>query len=1030
MTVNDSGANVRFFAGPAGGTGTYGQITASQGLVDFASDKRVQGVSITGSGEIDFSGQTLEVLGNFARTRQAQFPTGNGGILTFVGTGMSELNAGPNFNVQGLNVTPTGTGTPTKSLDLNQDVLINGAGTFLVAANASVDLGEQSVVFTGGGTSDVRGPITAGAGSVQFRAAGATLTGSGAGIYDNITILTGGSDVTVPAAANFDFQGSLFLQSGGLDVQAGGNISPTTSPVAEVIRNLQPGAATEISGPFNVDDKNYDLSYIGAFAGGTRTVASEFATDDLRNVTFSVTNGTVNGTVPDGVVDGTFTVNNTTVANAVVVDLDVTGTTNQIALAGAVSIARNATLDVDAADVIELRSTATVAGTFAVDGTLELANNAAVNGNASAAADAATANNVIVLTNATATISGLRSVGGDPLLTQTGSNLTLGLLTEGTGATATPGDLDGGLTANGASITLTTDVEVPAGTINLENGVLALGEFDLVASTTGTLILDAAGPGTDIAGTVTAGTGEVVLNDATGTLTVNAAGGTIPNVRVSNDAQLASNLTVGKSFVQDVNDAITSNNNTLTLMGSATLNGGGAAFTGGTAVLMDVAVTTSAADAEFDSAVRTTGTVTLAKDATVDMLTFGRTVELDGPTLALNNVMLNIEGNIDYDAGAITSNDNIREGVIVLNGAAAQTYDLAGNLTIPSLEIDNANGVRAAGTYRTLTIGQLLILDNGQLDANNLAPAGTTTFTGLALASNATLQREDDGSLADAPTFPGDNSLTVIYGDRDTNDFTEFTNATSVELPATVKALLVTDGTVRLARNVTVSSLLEIWGDLDSNSGGANMEAVTLSQGGDLVLSYIYDINNVTLTLPTAVGGYDLTYSRLGSPVTANVTRVTGTEFSTTGVDMLTINSAGDEVELTDDRTVNTLMLMAGSFDLDGETLSVRGNVTLDDAATFDSGVAGAELAFVAAGNAMLALEEDRDFAGNVNVRINKATADDRVMITGGGLDLSNQTLFLDRGLLMAGNPEAGAEPDGLRPPPPGTREQPGLRQR
>jgi hypothetical protein len=1025
ITVSDSGAVVNLLGGQvATGTDTFGQISASQGVVRFQAGTRVAGVNITNAGEIDFGGQNLEVINDFVRTRGISFPTGNTGTLTFVGTGASELNAGPNFNVVALRVTPTGTGTPTKTLDLTQDVLVTGTGgsgamaEFYVAPNASVDLGSNSIVLTAAGTSNVNGPITAGAGAVQFRGAGGTLTGSGTGVYDNIIVLTTGSnDVTVPSTANFDFQGQLTLQTGGLDVQAGGNISPTASPVATVVRNLAPGSDTEITGPFNVDDRNYDLTYTGNLSGGTRTVASEFATNDLRNVTFSVSDGTVNGTVPDGVVEGMFTVNNATPASAVVVDLDVSGT-DEIALAGPVMIARNATLDVDGSDVIELRSTATVAGTFVVDGTLELANNAVINGNASAAADAATANNVIVLENAVATISGLRSIGGNALVTQTGSQLSLGLLTEGTGATATPGNLTFGLVANGASVTLTTDVEALA-SIVVENGALALGENDLVLTTTGSFQLDASGPGTDAAGTVTAGTGEVILNDATGSLSVDANSGTIPNLRAREDAMLFSDLTVGNSFVQMAGAEIDGNGETLTLTGAALLNGSGgnnavsgSAFTNGDVVLTNVVVTTSDDAAEFASDVRATGTVSLAKEAAIDELIIEGELELDGPTFALNNVDLFLEGDLDYDAGSITSNDDARQGVLTLNGGAGQTYDLAANLTVPSLVIDNPNGVNATGTYRTLTIGQLLVLMDGQLDANNLAPAATTTFTGLVLASDATLQREDDGSLADAPTFPGDNSLTVIYGDRDTNDFTEFSNTTGVELPNTVKALLVTDGTVRLDKNLTVTSLLEVWGDLDAN-GDTDVEVLTLSQGGDFVVSYIADINNVTLALPTAVGGYDLTYSRLGSPVTANVTRITGTEFSATGVDVLTINSAGDEVELADDRTINSLMLMAGSFDLDGETLSVRGNVTLDDAATFNSNTSGAELAFVADGVSMLMLEENRDFAGNVNVRINKASADDRVMITGGGLDLSsgNQTLFLDRGLLMAGNPEAELNP-------------------
>ena len=119
-----------------------------------------------------------------------------------------------------------------------------------------------------------------------------------------------GDDLTV-TNSSLTFTGILSLTRGGINV-AGGDLSPAGNS-AKVVVNVGGVVEPPITGSFNDDEVEYDLTYIGTTGGPVYQAGSEFDTDFLRNLEVAVTSTTVNvaaGVGGDGTISGNVIVRN------------------------------------------------------------------------------------------------------------------------------------------------------------------------------------------------------------------------------------------------------------------------------------------------------------------------------------------------------------------------------------------------------------------------------------------------------------------------------------------------------------------------------------------------------------------------------------------------------------------------------------------------------------------------------------------------------------------------------------------------
>ncbi len=983
---------------------TVGNATVVGGTLDFNANALASSVNISNTGTLDINGVKLAVTGDFVRNTTGAGTFASTGTLEVRGTGTSTFAPGPNFTLGGFFVKPTGAGA-TKTVNLSQNVNVTRADSaFFVATGATVNLADQTINVTGGGTSNVNGPLTATANGGVVFTNGGTLTGTGD--YSNIAVVSS-ADVTV--VGDVVFTGTLSLTTNGLAVGAGADLSPKGSS-AQVLVNLA-GANTDISGSFNADNVEYNLTYVGNLAGGTKAVGTEFETDDIRNLLVQADNGVITGNVPAGTISGTFTIENgdlsSTAAPAIetiTLNLDVAGATGVINVAGAVSIDQNAVVTIAGGDVFELRAAAnTVGGTLVGAGAIRLANGVAITGNGSAGY-ASMLGNVTTVNNATASIATIKMISG-AVVTTTGATLSVGLVADNGAAENAAGNIAGPVTLDGAAFNLTTSVEVVGGNVMVNKGSVNMGANNLVLSGANAMFTAA----NDASVSVTATSG-VLFFDNTGQQ-IDANGKAVPNVTINNDVALLSAAEVSTAFVQGAVDAEFTGAFDVTMRGTASI-AGDTVYSGSEDLIANGLTVTLRGNADLSN-LEMDGNLTLTSTGTgspFDLTVMGD-FEQDAGVLDLTSTDLMLTGAglaYNFDGGSVAAST----GFIEFMGGAAQTYDLAAALTIPNLSVNNATGVSAAGTRRTLTVGNTLALKNGLFDFN--AVGTSSSPNGLAVASMGTIIRWA-GSIPAAPSFPADNSLTVIYGDQDgvTN---EFANTTSFELPATLRNLAITDGTTTLvpnvgvtaARVVTVTNELRITATFDATTGAAATDnRVVLQDNATYVLGFDALVVNGTGLEVVLPNTYNLTYDRYR-------VEQTGDEFGASNVNILTVNQAeantADMLTLNGvNRTVGELRVTAGMFDLNGKMFSSNGNVSLAGANSLVNNAAATRLVFTGGNDAMFTLPggAEYDFPANIDLEIAKADTQDVVKVMGASIDMNQnqQYLRLTRGVLSVGMP-------------------------
>ena len=459
----------------AGGTGavtfddggSYGAVTVTSGTLNIDDNLSVMSITLNG-GTTDATGQTLTVMGSFVQNN-GLFAAG--GSLEFDGsTAAATFQPQSNLVVAGLSI-GDGTAPEPSSVTFAGDVTV--AGLFSVADGTTANLSGNSVRLQGAGADAVVDGTVAD-GLVVIRDAAQTIGGSGS--YDSIALesFTGGP-VSIAAGSDLVFTGDLALAgSGGLAIPAGATISPSGDD-ASVSINID--AANGITGDFNSDGEEYDLSYFEAqnAAGDlaiTFTVGQEFDLGEIENLSVTATNATIDATaaaIPAGAgaeILGNFTVGNgddplTTAATVAATErVDVNLPAGLFEVAGTTTIEDNAVVTAAGAG-LALAGTNNILDGVIDGSTLVLRNGVTVSGRATtatSAANSATAAgtvsvgqsearieaDVLLANGASASLLNLRRIDGD-ITDEAAAAANAGTLTIGLVADSNPtGQADAG----------------------------------------------------------------------------------------------------------------------------------------------------------------------------------------------------------------------------------------------------------------------------------------------------------------------------------------------------------------------------------------------------------------------------------------------------------------------------------------------------------------------------------------------------------------------------------------------------------
>ncbi|WP_412061106.1 T9SS type A sorting domain-containing protein [Rubrivirga sp. IMCC45206] len=568
--------NVGGEAGNAGDIVIAAGTASSPAIADFSGTTFPEVDSIFNEGTLNFSGTTLQVLGDFINQG-----TVIGGNIDLNGSMTAEFAPGPGFTINRLRI---GNGPNNDPDDINdpkvvtftEDVIL--AGNFVVFENATAQIEDQAVTLEGTGNT----VIIADGGRVSTDDDGALIFAGdaqeiqGDGMFGNLTVATTDTGI-IASGGELEFDGTITLASGGIDIVAG-DLSPAASNTdALVVVNFEDTDATILAagGTFNAADVDFDLSYFGNNVANNRTAADEFDTDNLRdllvraegtldasgqeggdisgNVTLtattptsaSTTNPLTNGANPDLIVifpDDAGAGDTTEILGSLVVNNDVRldiVDDSVLSLAGAANTV-NGEIEGDAASVLLLQDGVTITSTPAT--------------NAFATLDI----NVELDEDANVTIANPRTIDGTIVSDGDDSLLTLGLGSDnefsGTallyGGILNAGNVTGDVALDGG-LTLTRSVEF-LGDVNVEE-TLTLGANDLLLTTPGIAFdLD------DIT-EVVATTGAIAFYGNGSTFDGDDA--SVPNLRFSDDPRTAPSF-FGDSY-QLVGDAGVTVTNTL-----------------------------------------------------------------------------------------------------------------------------------------------------------------------------------------------------------------------------------------------------------------------------------------------------------------------------------------------------------------------------------------------------------------------------------------------------------------------------------
>jgi hypothetical protein len=883
------------------GSDVDGAVTVSGALtVAGARDLTVGSASVTAAGSLTVdAGATLNVEGDLNTSNGGAFAPNGLVAFNIAGGTTATFTPGPNTTMEDVTLSRTGA-AGTATLALGQSFAVNTSLT--TNANTALSLGNYLVRATGNPTTvTIDGTVTTPAGqdgALAFEQAGQRL--EGLGDVSNILVNVGGPANTMTVDAEVNFSGTLTLFTGGIDVQAGGDISPTGAS-AEVLRNAaDPFTTIGGAGTFNGDDGTYNLTIYndGAAVAGSEYAATGINTLSIEGTTTSystnlaATVGSISLDAGTSLANGQATEATGTVTNDGVINgapLTLTGADKSHTNNGGIT-----------SDLVLLNTGITVTG----NATIGAAKGAYLT-SVTVGDDAATA------ATGSATLSDIQQIDGAIMVGSDGS-LSISIVADDNNVATGDGNegrIDGALfIADGGSVTLNSDVEMYAdvfvgdgdgdGTSFNFNGYtvdMAAGAIAFQAGSKADLGQTGTLKGSDIFGVNTNLDGAV------------DAAATLPGLDVDADLDLFGNTKVDGTT--DIDAGVNTGPAVLTLSGTVHIGDDllGDYEIVGTEVMVegeriiDGTLTINASSVSFGG-----DAVAGADELTVTGLytqTAGD-VTLDGADLVL-------AGGVDYTAGAL---DATTDEMVVFEGGA---FDLnGGTLVVTNLEVSVGATIDGkAGTNEDhLHVRDYLLLNASLMAGNN---SGAATPTGK-------ITLGDDLGTLEIEAVTGNviemaNDGTVAYGSDTVNITYNGVIGTGSELFAAVNTLTV-DAGLDFESATTVQTL-----DLNA-AGSTNADNVTIAAGG-----------TVKVEVDGALAGdaYSVTDASDFTLVYDGATTTDDTDWPLGYTPDLVVES---DVELHDDRVAVDVTTDDGALDVNGNTLQIQGNTTTDDPASITGG--------------------------------------------------------------------------------------------
>jgi len=911
MTVSGAGADVvgsfdvggsATFSGTTninGGVGTNdveGAVTISGTLTTFVAGNNANfgSATVTSTGTLNIGpGTELTIEGSLNTSNGGSFNANSGtSTLNFdiAGGSTGTFTPGPNTTIDDVNLTRTGA-AGTATLSLGQSFAV--ANTITTGANTNVNLGNYLIRATGNpATATIDGSVSTAAGqdgALVFENTGQTL--EGLGDVSNILVNVGGGN-TLAVDAEVNFSGTLTLFTGGINVLAGGDISPTGT-TAEVLRNSA-DATTTIGGvgTFNGDGGEYDLTIYNDGAGAI--AGTEYAATGIKTLTVRGT-GTSYSTNLVATVANVSIALTTTLTNAA--NVTVTGeVTNAGTIAGAGAVV------LTGAD-----KTHSVTGAITSDITV-LNTGVTINGNATiGAAKSAYITNLTVgdgaATVATGgvTVADIQQIDGNVRVESDGS-LTLGIVpndSDGATGDGNEGKVDGDITvADDGSLTLASAAEA--------DGNVTVGEGSTFDFNGYALYMDNALSAFVADADATLGT--------TGSLTlfsdvdVNTNGAALPGLDVNADMTLIGDTKVVGTT--DIDGAVGGGGAvTLTVSGTVHINDD-----------VDVNVTVIGTD------VMVQGAETISQDLTInatsvnitgdavagaDQLTVTGLFTQTAGDITLDGASLSLLGGVDYTAGSITASGTEfvgMGGVVDLNGG---TWNITNVVVGGPMTLEGA----VAGDDDHLAVATSLVLQNSITLGDGNAANGTGSITLGDDAGTFSLSAEGGNINADADG-------TVNYGSDTTTVTYDGTGTTSDELFPSSSNLVISQAVGTGAGASATTQTLDLDATLTVNAA----TTVTVAAGGTV---------NVSVNGALAVGGYmaadsdDYTLRYDGANTMDNLS------WPAANVPTLVFES---NVNLHANRTAGDATTDGGSVNLGGNALAITGDLTTDDPSSVSGG--------------------------------------------------------------------------------------------
>jgi sugar lactone lactonase YvrE len=480
--------------------------------------------------------------------------------------------------------------------------------------------------------------------------------------------------------------------------------------------------------------------------------------------------------------------------------------------------------------------------------------------------------------------------------------------------------IGGATTTLTATVTDTTGVGTPGGTVTFTSAGVSLGQGTVNASGVATITAKFA-PGSPVVVASYSGDTNHSASSTTGQLTVQDASTTVAVTSSSDPSIFGTAVT----FTVHVTGNGGVPGGTVTLLsdgvsiGSATLSAGAGAVTTSTLAVGAHAITASYAGDTNDAASSTSSalTQTVTKATPAETVSASPNSVIAGTTITIT-AQVKATGSTPVPTGAVTfTSGGVTLGTGTVNGAGVATITtsalVAGDNTITATYSGDAsyNGVAATTTETTLrsTVATVIPSANPaiagtavtftiQLSGATSTPQGTVTLLdGATVLTTVTLNVNGTATYSTSTLTPGTHDITAHYSGDASNGAT-----TSAVLPEVLQAATTHTLLNASASSVTAGKPLTLTATISGNGGTATGSVEFLDGGKVLGQGTLNGTGVATFSTSTlAPGAHTLTAQYLGdtddgssvSPAVAvNVTSATTQVAVTSSINPATVTKA------------------------------------------------------------------------------------------------------------------------------------------